>query len=96
MAGKDTQKKTIESNDKLAERLFSSENKIIVTVVLVSIVVFSVFIIVLDASITGMVVEHVENSKMDNLFFIITVFGLVIFLGSMFFYYLSTKDEVIK
>lgn len=73
--------------------LFKAENRFIIAVVLVSIVVFALFIILLDVSITGMVVTETENSKLDNVFFVMTVFGMVLFLGSMLFYYLNAQNQ---
>jgi hypothetical protein len=88
---KTTVKKT--SDDKV-QSLIRSESKFIIAVVLVSILVFAAFIIILDASITGMVTRNAEsNSNMDNVFFVMTVFGMVLFLGSMLFYYLNSKQN---
>ena len=75
-------------------QLHKKESKIILAIVLVSIVVFATFILILDASITGLVIKDAESgNRISDLFFVLVFLGAFVFLASVVYYAHSLREE---
>jgi hypothetical protein len=77
-----------------AALLHKKENQIIIAVVAISIIVFAAVILILDASITGMVIRNSETGgRIDDLFFVLLFLGTFVFLASVVYYAHSLREE---